>query len=126
MTSKKLPTEAELAILQVLWTNGPSSVREVLLHLSESRDIGYTTVLKLMQIMDQKELLTKDNTVRPQLYRPSQPRRETQKGLVRRLIDGAFEGSAGKLALNALSTRKIDPEERRRIRAILDEMEGDE
>ncbi len=124
MSSTKLPTEAELAILQVLWTEGPSSVRTVLQRLSAERDVGYTTVLKLMQIMTKKGLVVKDETVRPQIYRPAQSRRSVRGGLLTRLADGAFDGSAGDLALHALKSQKVGTGERAKIRALLDEMEG--
>ena len=126
MLQKKLPTAAELAILQVLWDKGHASVRAVLGHLNEDREIGYTTVLKQMQIMTGKGLVVKDDTVRPQIYRAATPRHETRRGLVRRLADGAFHGSAGDLALHALKTEEISPEDRDRIRALLDEMEAGE
>ena len=126
MLRTKLPTAAELAILQVLWENEQASVRTVLGHLNEDRDIGYTTVLKQMQIMTGKGLVVKDDTVRPQMYRAGTPRNQTRRGLVRRLADNAFHGSAGDLALHALKTKGITPEDRDRIRALLDEMEEGE
>ena len=126
MPQTQLPTAAELAILQVLWDEGPVGVRAVLGHLSRDRDVGYTTVLKQMQIMTVKGLVVKDDTVRPQLYSPAVPRHQTRRGLVRRLADGAFDGSAGDLALHALRTKSITAEDRARIRSLLDEMEGDE
>ena len=121
----RLPTEAELEILAVVWERGPSTVRDVLHALQTKREIGYTTVLKLMQIMDDKNLLTCDKGVRPQVYRAAQPRPTTQKQLVRNLLDRAFSGSAGSLILQALSTKKSTPEERRRIRELLDRLEED-
>lgn len=123
MKNRKLPTAAELEILQVLWQKGPTSVRAVLDHLAEEREIGYTTVLKQMQIMADKGLLTKDASVRPQVYRPAEPKRRTRGGLVRRLVDSAFDGSAGDLALHALQAREIPAVEREQIRAVLDSME---
>ena len=126
MPQTRLPTAAELAILQILWEKGPLGVRAVLGHLTRERDVGYTTVLKQIQIMTGKGLVVKDDTVRPQIYRPASPRHQTQRGLVRRLADGAFDGSAGDLALYALKTKSITAEDRARIRTLLDEMEEGE
>ena len=120
-----LPTAGELAILRVLWTDGPSSVREVHRILVKKRKIGYTTVLKLMQIMTEKGMIHVDKTVRPQLFEPTRSRNQTQSQLVRDLLDRAFSGSAGSLILQALSTKKATPEERRQIRELLDRLEED-
>ena len=121
----RLPTEAELEILGVVWERGPSSVRQVLHALQAEREIGYTTVLKLMQIMDEKRLLECDKSVRPQIYRAAKSRSATQKQLVRNLLDRAFAGSPGNLILQALSTKKSTSEERQRIREFLDRLEED-
>ena len=121
----KRPTDAELAILRVLWTHGPSTVREVYQELGESRGIGYTTVLKLMQIMTEKGSLRRDEAVRPQVYEAVQTQRQTQRQLLRDLADRAFAGSPGNLVLQALSTKKTTPEERRQIRELLDQLERD-
>jgi predicted transcriptional regulator len=119
-----LPTASELEILQVIWTRGPSTVRDVFKTLAAERHVGYSTVLKFMQIMTDKGLLIRDETVRPQLYRPAQPQRSTQRTLVRDLVGRAFGGSSGRLALQALSDRRSTPEERRQIRQLLDAIEG--
>jgi predicted transcriptional regulator len=118
------PTNAELMILQVLWDRGSGTVREVFNELKASRDTGYTTVLKLMQIMTEKGLLKCDKKVRPQVYRPAQSQSKTQRQLIASLMEKAFDGSPGNLVLQALSTRKASPEERRRIRELLDKLEG--
>ncbi len=123
--ANKRPTDAELGILRVLWERGPSTVREVFGELSRIRDTGYTTVLKHMQIMMDKGLLGRDETVRPQVYRVARPQRDTQRQLLRHLLDRAFSGSPGNLVLQALSTKKTTPEEREQIRALLDQLEGD-
>lgn len=120
------PTNSELAILGVIWEHGPSTVRQVLGHLSERQEIGYTTVLKLMQIMTEKGLLTRDTSVRPQVFQASRPRKQTQQQLLGDLLDRAFNGSPGHLVLQALATKKSTPEELRQIRAMLDELEGSE
>ena len=121
----KRPTDAELAILRVIWELGPSTVRAVFNHLRKGQEIGYTTVLKLMQIMTEKHLLERDVSVRPQVFRPARPRSHTQRHLVRDLLDRAFSGSPGDLVLQALSSRKSTPEELRMIREFLDRLEGE-
>lgn len=121
----KRPTDAELGILRVLWARGPSTVREVFNELGRSRQTGYTTVLKLMQIMTDKGLLRRDENVRPQVYQVSRSRKHIQKQLLGDLLDRAFSGSPGNLVLQALSTKKTTPEERRQIREMLDELERD-
>ena len=126
MRVRKRPTDAELVILRVIWDRGPSTVREVFRHINARQDTGYTTVLKLMQIMTDKGLLDRDASVRPQMYKPSRSQRQTQRQLLRDLVDRAFGGSPGSLALQALSSRKATPDERRRIRELLDRLEGEE
>jgi len=118
------PTNAELEILRVLWNRGPSTVREVLRTMQESKDVGYNTVLKLMQIMTDKGLLDCDKSVRPQVYAAAQPKGRTQRQLVNDLVERAFGGSPGNLILQALSSHKASPEERRRIRDFLDQLEN--
>ena len=124
--AQKKPTDAELAIIGVIWDRGPSTVREVFRHLSERQKIGYTTVLKLMQIMTEKGLLDRDTSVRPQIFKPARPQRQTQQQLLRDLADRAFSGSPGDLVLQALSSRKATPDERRQIRELLDRLEREE
>jgi predicted transcriptional regulator len=119
------PTEGELGILRVLWNRGPSTVREVFRELAATRESGYTTVLKLMQIMTGKGLLRRDESVRPQVYHVTRPQRHTQKQLLADLLDRAFSGSPGNLVLQALSSKKTTPEERRQIRELLDQLERD-
>jgi predicted transcriptional regulator len=120
---KKHPTNAELEILQVLWERGPSTVRQVYKELAATREPGYTTVLKLMQIMTEKGLLIRDLKVRPQVYRVAQPQSKTQRILVGDLLERAFKGSPGSLVLQALSTNKATPEELKKIRDLLDKLE---
>ena len=120
----KGPTEAELEILQVLWDLGPSTVRAVNEQLNCKKPTGKTTTLKLMQIMTEKGLLVRDETVRPQVYRPTQTREKAQGRLVHDLLNRAFDGSAGQLALRALATRKASLEELAEIRNVLDKLEG--
>ncbi|MGE5276291.1 MAG: BlaI/MecI/CopY family transcriptional regulator [Acidobacteriota bacterium] len=118
------PTDAELQILRVLWQKGPSTVRGVLEGLERGRSIGYTTVLKLLQIMAEKGLVSRDESQRAHLYAPRIPREETQRQLVGDLLERAFGGSAERLVMQALASRKASPEELARIRKLLDELEG--
>jgi predicted transcriptional regulator len=115
------PTEGELAILRVLWKLGPSTVREV--QESLGQDAGYTTVLKLMQIMAAKGLLRRDEAERTHVYEASAPESATQRQLVRHLLDRAFEGSAAKLVMQALSVKRASPEELAEIRRLLNDFE---
>ena len=117
------PTNAEFKILSVIWDRQSATVREVLNHLNQFEDIGYTTVLKVMQIMTEKGLLERDTSVRPQVYRAKEARHKTQKTLLNDLIDKAFSGSPGSLALQALSMKKATPEDLLEIRAMLDKLE---
>ncbi|GMV20064.1 MAG: hypothetical protein AMXMBFR57_00130 [Acidimicrobiia bacterium] len=118
------PTASEMEILQVIWQRGPSTVREVFRHLSEGREIGYSTVLKFMQIMTDKGTLLRDDSVRPQIYRAARPQSHTQRSILRDLAARAFGGSAASLAMQALSDRRATAEERQQIRELLDSMEA--
>ncbi|MCA9275778.1 MAG: BlaI/MecI/CopY family transcriptional regulator [Phycisphaerales bacterium] len=123
-SDSKKPTDAELAILGVIWDLGSATVREVHEVLSAESETGQTTVLKLMQIMVEKGLLNKDASVRPQVFSAAIPREKTQKQMLGHLLDGAFSGSPGNLVLQALSMRESSPEELAQIRKMLDELEG--
>jgi BlaI family transcriptional regulator, penicillinase repressor len=126
MPGKSLPrpTDAELEILNVLWQRGPSTVREVYEVLLESKDIGYTTILKLMQIMSEKGLVSRDETDRSHVYEAERAQDETQRQLLSDLLDRAFNGSPTKLVMQALSSKKASKEELAEIRRMLDELEG--
>jgi predicted transcriptional regulator len=126
MAPRPRPTPAELEILRVLWQRGPSTVREVHEDVERERATGYTTVLKLLQIMAEKGLVTRDESARAHVYAVRVPAEDTQRQLVRDLLDRAFGGSALKLVMHALSARKASPAEIARIRRMLDEMEGGE
>lgn len=119
-----LPTASELEILQIVWQRGPSTVREVYRTLAAERTIGYSTVLKFMQIMTEKGSLVRDESVRPQVYRAARPQRDTQRGIIRDLVGRAFGGSSASLVMQALADRKATAEERRQIRALLDALDG--
>ena len=112
------PTDAELAILHVLWDRGPSTVRQVFESLAD-RETGYTTTLKLMQIMSEKGLVRRDETARTHVYAAAVSRDKTQQHLVRDLLDRAFGGSAASLVMQALSSHPTSAEERREIEQLI-------
>lgn len=120
------PTEAELTILQVLWENGPHSVRDIQHILNETKPTGYTTVLKMLQIMTEKGHVERDENQRPQVYRARYSQEQTQKQLLRDLLQRAFGGSVKTLVLQALSTKRSTPAELEAIEELLDRMEGEE
>ena len=122
--SARHPTKAELAILRVLWTEGPLSVRDVQAILDRSKATGYTTVLKIMQIMAYKGLVDRDDTVRPQIYRPRYSEDRTQKQLLTDLIQRVYGGSVKALVLHAVGTQKPSEEELEQIKKLLDRFEG--
>lgn len=119
------PTGAELEILRALWDRGPSTVREVHDHLSADRAVGYSTVLKLLQIMLGKGLVTRNERFRSHVYKASSPAERTQRQLVDHLLDAAFGGSASQLVMRALSDRPTSSEELEEIRRLLDDIEGE-
>ncbi len=121
-----LPTEGELELLRVLWARGPSTVREVLDALGPQRGVGYTTILKLLQIMHGKGLVVRDEDARSHVYAAALPEEDTQRRLVSDLVQRAFGGSAAKLVLNALSGPPATPEERAEIRALLARLDAEE
>jgi len=126
MASKRPgPTKGELAILRVLWEGGPRSVRDIQRVLNASKPTGYTTVLKLMQIMTDKGLVERDETQRPQIYRARYSQKQTQRQLVSDLLQRAFGGSVKALVLQALATKKSTPEELQAIEQLLDRFEGE-
>ena len=119
------PTTSEIEILSVLWENGPMTVREVHSELAHHRDVGYTTILKLMQIMTEKGLVVRDESKRSHVYRPRQKAETTQKNIVKDLISRVFSGSTEKLVMRALSTKQTTPDQIAQIRKMLDELEGE-
>ena len=119
------PTKAELAILRVLWAEGPLSVRDVQAILDRSKPTGYTTVLKIMQIMADKGLVDRDDTVRPQIYRARYSEDRTQKQLLSDLIQRVYGGSVKALVLHAIGTQKPSAEDLDKITKLLDRFEGD-
>ena len=124
--SRPRPTDAELEILRVLWERGPSTVRHVHEALAGTRDTGYTTTLKLMQIMADKRLVDRDESSRTHVYTASMSAEHTQGQLLNDLVDRAFGGSAAALVLRALSTRSTSDDELREIRKLIDEAREDQ
>jgi len=120
------PTASELAIMRVLWDRGPSTVREVLETINQKRTepLGYTTVLRFLQIMNEKGLVVRTGNERGHVYKPRVPADRTKKQLVRDLMDRVFGGSAHALVLQALGAGKVSKDELREIRTLLDQMGG--
>lgn len=119
------PTDVELRILQVLWEHGPSTVRFIHDCLSEAKETVYATTVKMLVIMFEKGLVTRDDTVRPQIYKAAVTRNRTQKQMLNDLIQKAYDGSATSVVLQALSSKKASKEDMARIRELLDELEED-
>jgi predicted transcriptional regulator len=119
------PTDAELAILRILWDRGPSTVRQVHEILGRDRQAAYTTALKLLQIMTEKGLVERDERDRTHIYRARLSEETTQRQLVRDLVDRAFGGSSSKLVMQALATKRASAEELRDIRKAIDGARND-
>jgi len=124
MTSTRYikPTESELEILQVLWLKGEASVREVHESLAAIKDVGYTTTLKLMQIMNEKGLVKRDDSIKTHIYQAAVSREKTQKHLLGKMIDGLFGGSPTQLVLQALGNHKASEEELNQIQQVLNNL----
>ncbi|HEY8388484.1 MAG TPA: BlaI/MecI/CopY family transcriptional regulator [Parasegetibacter sp.] len=124
MAQQKLikPTESELEILQILWKLESATVREVHEELSKFKEAGYTTTLKLMQIMHEKGLVKRDESMKTHIYQPAVTREKTQKHLLGRVIDTLFGGSATELVIHALGDRITSKEELDEIQALLDSL----
>lgn len=120
------PTDTELSILTVLWERGPSTVREVHDELIKAQPAGYTTVLKMLQIMIDKGLVIRDESERAHVYTARLTEQKTQRQLVTDLLDRAFGGSSAKLVMQALSTKRATAEELSEIRALLQKIGGAE
>jgi BlaI family penicillinase repressor len=115
------PTAAELAILRVLWKHGPCTVRQINNIMRIDRSIGYSTTLKMVQIMAEKGLLLKDEGVRPQVFKPALPEARTQLQLIDDLIQRAFGGSASKLVLRAAAAKRNTPDELAEIKKLIEQ-----
>jgi predicted transcriptional regulator len=116
------PTESELEILQVLWKKGLATVREVHEELSKTKDAGYTTTLKLMQIMNEKGLVKRDDSMRTHVYQAAVNKEKTQKHLLTKMIDSLFGGSPTQLVIQALGENKATPEELEKIQQLLNSL----
>ena len=114
---RRKPTDAELGILSVLWSRGPSTVRQIAEEMG--REAGYTTILKLLQIMTEKRLVVRDEAARTHVYQAAYTQDQTQRQLVTDLLERAFDGSAAKLVLQALAASKSSPEELAEIKKLL-------
>jgi BlaI family penicillinase repressor len=117
------PTASELEILRVLWARGPSTVRDVHESLSETKDLGYTTVLKLLQIMTTKGTVRRNETQRAHVYEAVLPAEQTKRQIAGDMLQRVFEGSASQLMMHAMAGRKSSPEEITELRRMLDEYE---
>jgi len=114
---RRKPTDAELAILRVLWSRGPSTVRQIAERMG--REAGYTTILKLLQIMTEKRLVIRDESARTHIYEAANTQDQTERQLVADLLDRVFDGSAAKLVLQALAANKASPGELDEIRKLI-------
>ena len=114
---RRKPTDAELAILRVLWARGPSTVRQIAEQMG--RETGYTTILKLLQIMTEKRLVARDESSRTHIYQAAYTQDQTERQLVTDLLDRVFDGSAAKLVLQALASNKASPEELEEIKTLI-------
>ena len=124
MTKKQFqPTKAELEILDILWEREAATVREIHAHINERKPTAYTTVLKTLQIMDEKNLVERDKAAKAHVYRPQQKQTETQKNLVTDLLEKAFRGSALKLVQHVLEAKPASAAELKEIRKLINEAE---
>ncbi|MBL7037166.1 MAG: BlaI/MecI/CopY family transcriptional regulator [Pirellulaceae bacterium] len=120
------PTEVELQILRILWGQGASTARQIHNRLADVRDTNYSTTVKMLSVMLDKGLVRRDDTVRPQVFRPAATQQRTQQQMLKDLIHKVYDGSAGSLVLQALASQKASPKELAEIRQLLDELEGGE
>ena len=120
------PTEVELQILRILWEQGPSTARQIHNRLAEDRDTNYSTAVKMLSVMLDKRLVKRDAAVRPQVFRPVASQERTQRRMLKDLIQKAYDGSAGSLVLQALTSQKASPQELVEIRQLLSKLNGGE
>ena len=118
------PTDAELEVLHILWNNGANSVRFVNEKLSENREVVYTTTLKMMQVMFEKGLLTRDDRARTHIYTSAVPQAETQKKMLNQFVENTFKGSAMQMVMQALGNHKASDDELSEIKALIEKLEN--
>jgi BlaI family transcriptional regulator, penicillinase repressor len=124
-TTKTAPTKSELEILKVLWNNGPSTVRQVNDKLNEqTRVVQYTSTLKLMQIMQEKGLLKRDDSNMKHIYSPAEPEQKTKNDLLEKFVDGMYNGSASSLVMQLLGNKKTSKKELQAIKELLNKMDN--
>jgi BlaI family transcriptional regulator, penicillinase repressor len=121
---KYSPTESELEILHIMWEKGSATVREVHEEIEKTKDTGYTTTLKLMQIMADKGLLGRETTTRTHVYKPLLSREKTQDSFLNKMLNGLFKGSASRLVIGALDQKEISPDEILEIKQYLSQFEN--
>ncbi len=124
IVKKIKPTESELEILQILWERGTATVREVHEELSKNKNSGYTTTLKLMQIMHEKGIVSRDDSSKTHIYQPALSRKKTQKQFLDKMINGLFGGSSTQLVLQALGNQKATKSELEEIQKYLDDLKN--
>jgi predicted transcriptional regulator len=125
MADTPVPTNAELELLRLLWQRGPQTVRDIFSTVRRQKDVGYTTVLKTLQVMQEKGLVTRDESERSHVYSAAVPETQVKTRLVSDLMDRAFDGSAAGLVMQALSATRASPDELRKIRELLDGIKRD-
>ena len=119
------PTDVELQILRILWDSGPGIVRDIHARLNAEKGTAYSTTVKMLSVMLEKGLVTRDESIRPQVYRAAQTQQRTQKSMLSDLLHKVYDGSAKNLMLHALSTKKATKEELEEIRRLIDQMEDE-
>jgi predicted transcriptional regulator len=117
------PTESELEIMQILWEDGPLTVRQVNDKLNKQRKVGYTTTLKMMQIMTEKDLLTRDTTLRSHVYAPALPPDQVKSNILDHVLKTVFNGSRSSLIVQALGNKRVTAKELEQIKQIIEEIE---
>lgn len=125
MKKKFKPTEAELEIMQILWTSGPTSVRKVHQQLSETKEVYYTTTLKTMQIMLEKGLLSRDTSERAHIYKPEIERSAIEKTMIDKMVNSMFSGSTSKMIISAMGNQQPSQEELKEIKKMIDQLSKD-
>ena len=123
--SSKRPTEVELQILGILWDQGFATARQIHNQILESRETNYSTTVKMLSVMLEKDLVKRDDSTRPQIFRAAATQKRTQTRMLKDLVQKAYDGSMGSLVMQALSSKKATRQELAKIRALLDELEGD-